>query len=185
MCCCVTFSKQLFSDSFTCCVTCCSYACQFMCLLSLLLLVPFLLIRAWPWALAFFQMLLLETRLSISCQHVSVSGVNLGIGCCWCCRCRFFVVVTVDRVLTFVGEGHGVSQSDSSLLCQVRSYARLEDLRFFVIGALLVGINLFSLEGHAFHGVDSLVCFVVFLFRSGVCHSVAWVVVMLYESPRR
>ena len=32
-----------------------------------------------------------------------------------------------------------------------------------VVGALFVGINLFSLEGHAFHGVDSLVCFVVFL----------------------
>ena len=32
-----------------------------------------------------------------------------------------------------------------------------------VVGALFVGINWFSLEGHAFHGVDSLVCFVVFL----------------------
>ena len=129
-------------------------------------------------------MLLLETRLSISCQNGCVIGLNLCIWCCWCCRRRFFVVVTVDRVLTFVGEGHGVSQSDSSLLCRVRCYARVEDL-FFVIGALLVGINFFSLEGHAFHGVDSLVCFVVFLFCSGVCHSVAWVVVMLYESPRR
>ena len=36
-------------------------------------------------------------------------------------------------------------------------------ISFFVVGALLVGINLFSLEGHAFHGVDSLVCFVEFL----------------------
>ena len=35
---------------------------------------------------------------------------------------------------------------------------------FLVVGALLVGINLFSLEGRAFHGVDSLVCFVDFLF---------------------
>jgi hypothetical protein len=81
----------------------------------------------------FFQMLLLETRLSISCQNVSASGLNLGIWCCWCCRHRFFVVVTVDRVLTFVGEGHGVSQSDSSLLCRVRSYARVEDLRFLLL----------------------------------------------------
>jgi len=39
----------------------------------------------------------------------------------------------------------------------------VEDLCFVVVGALLVGINLFSLEGHAFHGVDSLVCFVVCL----------------------
>ena len=112
-------------------------------------------------------MLLLETRLSISFQNVSVGGLNLCIWCCWCrwcCRRRgFFVVVTVDRVLTFVADGYGVSESDSSLPCRVRVYARVEDLCFVVVGALLVGINLFSLEGHAFHGVDSLVCFVVCL----------------------
>ena len=79
-----------------------------------------------------------------------------------------FVVVTVDRVLTFVADGYGVSESDSSLPCRVRVYARVEDLLFVVVGALLVGINLFSLEGHAFHGVDSLVYFVVFFSVSGV-----------------
>ena len=128
LCCYAFISKQFFCDSVACRVTCYCNACQFMCLLSLLLLVPFLLIRTWPWALVFFEMLLLETRLSISCQNVSVSGLNLCIWCCWCCRRRVFVVVTVDRVLTFVGEWHGVSQSDSSLLCRVRSYALVEDL---------------------------------------------------------
>ena len=34
---------------------------------------------------------------------------------------------------------------------------------FWFVCALFVGINWFSVEGHAFHGVDSLVCFVVFL----------------------
>ena len=103
-------------------VTCCCHACQFMCLLSLLLLVPFFVnlgMALGSMASCFcLQMLLLETRLSISFQNVSVGGLNLCVWCCWCCRRRrFFVVVTVDRVLTFVVDGHGVSQSDSSLLC--------------------------------------------------------------------
>ena len=51
---------------------------------------------------------------------------------------------------------------------------------FWVLGALLAGFVRFSLEVYAFHGVDSS----SFLILS-VCHSVAWVVVMLYESPRR
>ena len=34
----------------------------------------------------------------------------------------------------------------------------------FVVGALSVVINWFSLDGYAVHGVDSLACFVVFLF---------------------
>ena len=53
-------------------------------------------------SLAFLlQMLLLETRVSISFQNVSVGGLNLCIWCCWCCRCRRpFVFDTVDRVLT-------------------------------------------------------------------------------------
>ena len=65
-------------------------------------------------------------------------------------------------MLKFVGDGHGVSQSDSSLLCRVRVCARVEI--FFVVGTLFVGMIWISLDGHAFHGVDSLVCFVVFLF---------------------
>ena len=60
-----------------------------------------------------------------------------------------------------VVDGHGVSQSDSSLLCGSELMHGVGSV-VLVVGALLVGINLFSLEGHAFHGVDSLVCLVVF-----------------------
>ena len=43
---------------------------------------------------------------------------------------------------------------------------------FLVVGAVFVGVVLFSLEVHAFHGVDS-VLFVVFLYCLIDCHSVA------------
>ena len=46
---------------------------------------------------------------------------------------------------------------------------------------MVVGGSVF--EVHVFHGVDYLVLVVVVLLI--VCCSVAWVVVMLYESPRR
>ena len=45
-----------------------------------------------------------------------------------------------------------------------------------VAGASFVGFVRFSLDVHAFHGVDYFVLLLVF-------HSVALVVVMLYESP--
>ena len=77
------------------------------------------------------QMLLLETRLSISFQNVSVGGLNLCLWCCWCCWCRRpVVVVTVDRVFIFVGDGHSISQADSSLQCRIRVCARVDDLPF-------------------------------------------------------
>ena len=73
-------------------------------------------------------MLLLKTRLSISFQTVCVSGLRICIWCCWCCCRRLFVVVTVDCILTFVGDRHGVFQSYSSLLCRDRVCARVEPL---------------------------------------------------------
>ena len=78
-------------------------------------------------------------------------------------------------MLTFVGDGHGVSQSDSSLLCR-SEFVHGWRICLLVVGALFVGINWFSLEGHAFHGVDSLVCFVVFfaLFQVFVTASRGW-----------
>ena len=96
-----------------CCLGYCN-ACQFLCLLSLLLLVPSFVnlgmaLRSSVSLL--LHMLLLETRLSISFQNVTVAGLNICIWCCWCCcRHRLFVVVTVDgALLTFVGDEHGVS----------------------------------------------------------------------------
>ena len=53
-----------------------------------------------------------------------------------------FVVVTVDRVFIFVGDGHGISQADSSLQCRIRVCARAEDLPF--------GCWLFSFGGSCF-----------------------------------
>ena len=55
---------------------------------------------------------------------------------------------------------------------------------FLVVGDLFVGFVWFSLEVHACHGVDYqfFCCFFLCLI---VCHSVAWVLVMLYESSRR
>ncbi len=67
-------------------------ACLFLCLLSLLLLVPsFVNLGMALGFIAFcfcLQMLLLETRLSISFQNVGVGGLNLCIWCCWCQRQR-------------------------------------------------------------------------------------------------
>ena len=40
------------------------------------------------------------------------------------------VVVTVDRVFIFVGEGHVIFQADSGLQCRIRVCARVEDLPF-------------------------------------------------------
>ena len=53
-----------------------------------------------------------------------------------------------------------------------------------VVGLVILGFVRFSLDVHAGHGSDCLVV-VVFLFCFIVSHSVAWVVVMLYESPLR
>ena len=70
----------------------------------------------------------LGTRLSISFQHVSVDSILFGVvrGCCH----RLFVVVTVDGAFIFVGDGHGISQADSSLQCRMRVCARVGDLLF-------------------------------------------------------
>ena len=97
-----------------CCPGYCN-ACQFLCLLSLLLLVP-----------SFVNLGMALGFIAFCCL------TNVIVGwCCWCCcRPRFFVVVTVDYVVTFVGDRHGVFQSDSSLLCRDRVCARVEDLPF-------------------------------------------------------
>ena len=77
------------------------------------------------------QVLLLDARLSNSFQNVRVGGLNLCLRCCWCCWCRRpVVVVAVDRVFIFVGDGHGISQADSSMQCRIRVCAQAEDLPF-------------------------------------------------------
>ena len=85
-----------------------------------------------------------------------------------CCCARLCVVVNIDCVLIFVGDGHGISQAASRLQCRIR--ARVWDL--LSCGALFVGIVYFSLEVHAFHGVDSLFVFLFFVCLID-CHSVA------------
>ena len=118
---------------------CCSsyfHACLFfLCLLSLFMLVPsFVNLGMALESVAFcflLHVLLLDTGLSNSFQNVSVGGLNLCLWCCWCCWCRRpVVVVTVDRVFIFVGDGHGISQADSSLQCRIRVCARVEALPF-------------------------------------------------------
>ena len=98
------------------------------------------------------------TRLSILFQYVSVDvSILFGVvrGCCH----HLFVAVTVDCGSIFVGDGHGISQADSSLQCRRNVRAQVE--HFFVVGALFVGFIWFSLEVHTFHCVDFFVlCFV-------------------------
>ena len=107
----------------------------FLCLLSLFMLVPsFVSLGMALDSVAFcllLQVLLLDARLSISFQNVRVGGLNLCLRCCWCCWCRRpVVVVAVDRVFIFVGDGHGISQADSSMQCRIRVCAQAEDLPF-------------------------------------------------------
>ena len=109
-------------------------------------------------ASCFLHVLLLETRLSISFQNVG--GLNLCIWCCRCCCCRrVFVVVTVDRVLIFVGDGHGISQADSRLQCRKIMFARVVCL--LVVGRTIRWICP-AQEVHAFHGVDDFVSLLYF-----------------------
>ena len=67
----------------------------------------------------------------------------------------------VSGTATFVGDEHGVFQSDSNcyagLVC-----ARVVDLPF-CCWRVICWNQLVQFGDHAFHGVDSLVCFVVFL----------------------
>ena len=85
--------------------------------------------------------------------------------------------LTVDRVFIFVCDGHGHSQADSSLQCWIRVCARVEGLQFWCwpryswIRPVQFGLCFRMLS-------MALIVFVA------VSHSVAWVVVMLYESPR-
>ena len=108
---------------------------RFLCLLSLSMLVPsFVKLSMALDSVAFCFLLhvfFFDTGLSSSFQNVSVAGLNLCVWCCWCCWCRRpVVVVTVDRVFIFVGDGHGISQADSSLQCWIIVCARVEDLPF-------------------------------------------------------
>ena len=98
------------------------------------------------------------TRLSISFQCVSV-GVSILFGVVRGCCHRLFVVVFVDCGFIFVGDGHGISQADSSLQRRRKVRAQVEDL-FFVVGALYVGFVGLSSEVHTFHCVVFVVlCF--------------------------
>ena len=65
------------------------------------------------------------------------------------------VVVTVDCALIFVGDGHGISQADSSLQCRKR-VVHGRGICFLVVGALFVAFVWFSLEVHVLHGFDSV-----------------------------
>ena len=91
---------------------------RFLCLLSLSMLVPsFVKLSMALDSVAFCFLLhvfFFYTGLSSSFQNVSAAGLNLCVWCCWCCWCRRpVVVVTVDRVFIFFGDGHGISQADS------------------------------------------------------------------------
>ena len=133
-----------------------------------------------PFFVVEFLKLVCGTRLLISYQYVSVDvSILFGVvrGCCH----RLFVAVTVDCGFIFVGDGQGISQTDSSLQCQRTVRAQVEF--FFAVGALFVGFVWFSWEVHTFHCVFLLV--LCFLLCLTVCHSVAKLVVMLYEFPWR
>ena len=93
------------------------------------------------------QVLLLETRLSISFQKVG--GLNFCSWCCWCCCCRrVFVVVTVDRVFIFVSDGHGMFQADSSSQCRIIICAR--EVCLLVVGRVIRWICPFQFGGSCF-----------------------------------
>ena len=130
----------------------------------------------------FLQVLLLETRLSISFQDVGGLNICILIWCCWCCR-FFLFLVSVNRVLIFVGDERCVFKGDSSLQCRIRVCARVVCL--FVVGRVIRLICSVFFEGSCFPWRWSFCSFVVFLICFIVWQSVAWVVVMLYESPRR
>ena len=115
------------------------------------------------------------------CQIVVVGGFNLCIRCCWCfILCRLLVVVGVGGVFIFVRYGK-CSQAHSDLHCRIRVRLRVDDL---FAGAFCCLIRLVQLQAHVHHGVDS-VGLLFFCSLVIVCHNVAWVLAMLYESPRR
>jgi len=110
-------------------------------------------------ASCFAQVLLFETRLSISFSKfvLLISIFVFGV---------VGVVVTVDFVFIFVGDGHGCSQAGSRLQCRMGVCARVEDLLCGCLGMLFVEFVWFSLEVHAFHGVDSFcLCCMCSLFH--------------------
>ena len=139
------------------------------------------LLCIWAWLWTLLLLALNNMIVGFACFHwnmlvLVVSIFVFGVVAVFVVR-RLFVV-TVNRVFIFFGDGHGHSQADSRLPCRIRVCARVEGVQFWLL------VSLFLDSSHAFHGLDCLV-FVVFLFCFIVFHSVAWVVVMLYESPRR
>ena len=133
-----------------CCSSSC-HACHVLCLWLLFMLVPSfvkLVMDLDSIASCFAQVLLFEMRLSISFSKfvLLISIFVFGV---------VGVVVTVDCVFIFVGDGHVFSQAGSSLQCRMRVCARVEDLLCGCLGTLFVGFVWFSLEVHAFHVVDS------------------------------
>ena len=106
-------------------------------------------------------------------REASVDLISICL--CWCCH-RLFVVVIIDCVLIFFGDGDGISHADWSLQCRTRVCERVGDL-LLVVGAVFVGVVLFSLEVHAFHGVDSVrfvLFFVLFNWLSQRCVGVSY-----------
>ena len=88
-------------------------------------------------------MLLFDAGLSSSFQNVSVAGINLCVWCCWCCWCRRpVVVVTVDRVFIFVGNGRFKFAMSDKSLCTGGGFAfwllAVQFWRFMLSMALII-----------------------------------------------
>ena len=103
--------------------------------------------------------------------------------CCWCCSRRrlLVVVVSVDGPLIFVGDGHNISHAGSGLQCRMRVCVCVWVM---VVRRIIFWIR--PVQVWRFMLIMALTLLAYFVCYSFiVCHSSAWVVVMLYESPRR